>query len=145
MENFVIEKLSESDVQAVFEIEKKLLSETSVEKIEDTISSNTLSYFVLKNDGLVVGFFECLIVPPEAELYDIAIDTNFQRRGLSKLLMEHFISHAKDCGCETIFLEVNSINKIAISLYEKYGFESYGIRKNYYGENDAVLMKKSLI
>ena len=144
MENFVIEKLSESDVQAVFEIEKKLLSETSIEKIEDTISSKTLSYFVLKNDGLVVGFFECLIVPPEAELYDIAIDTNFQKRGLSKLLMEYLISYAKDCGCETIFLEVNSINKTAISLYEKYGFESYGIRKNYYGENDAVLMKLRL-
>ena len=27
------------------------------------------------------------------------------------------------------------------SLYKKFGFVEYGIRKKYYGENDAVLMK----
>ena len=47
-------------------------------------------------------------------------------------------------NCATIFLEVNSINSKAISLYKKYGFVSYSTRKNYYGENDAILMKLEL-
>ena len=58
--------------------------------------------------------------------------------------MDKLILICKENLCETIFLEVNSINYKAISLYEKYGFKSYLIRKNYYGENDAVLMKLDL-
>ena len=47
-------------------------------------------------------------------------------------------------GCDTILLEVNTMNYKAISLYEKYGFKEYGTRKNYYGNSDAILMKKEL-
>lgn len=146
MEDIVIEKLSEIDAEFVCEIESELIKKTDVSKIKNTISSETLSYYVLKKEGNVIGFFECFILPPEAELYDIAIKKEFQGKGFASLLMNHFISIAKAYGCETIFLEVNNINKVAISLYNKFGFEVYNTRKNYYGENeDAILMKKSLI
>jgi ribosomal-protein-alanine N-acetyltransferase len=55
--------------------------------------------------------------------------------------MNYFIDFCKRKNVCTIFLEVNTINSKAISLYEKFGFARYGIRKKYYGENDAVLMK----
>lgn len=146
MNDFVIEKLRDHDAEKVCEIENQLLGKTDAEKIRSTISSSSLSYYVLKNNKQVIGFFECLILPPEAELYDIAIIPKFQGKGYSKILMDYFVQVAKEKGCETIFLEVNNINKVALSLYTKYGFEVYNTRKNYYGENqDAILMKKSLI
>ena len=58
--------------------------------------------------------------------------------------MNHFIELCKEQGCDTIFLEVNSINQKAINLYHKFGFVAYSKRQNYYGENDAILMKLSL-
>ena len=41
-----------------------------------------------------------------------------------------------------ITLEVRVGNKAAISLYEKYGFKSLGVRKGYYQDNneDALIM-----
>jgi hypothetical protein len=42
---------------------------------------------------------------------------------------------------EQINKAVSRINQKAISLYDKFGFKEYAVRKNYYGENDAILMK----
>ncbi len=145
MDSLVVEKLSEKYVLPVFELEKKLIGNASIDTIKNTLSSETLDYYVLLDGDLVIGFFECMIIAPEAELYDIAIDNNFQGKGYSKILMEYFLTLSKQKGCNTILLEVNKINNKAISLYKKFGFVVYGERKNYYGDNDAVLMKLEII
>ena len=81
------------------------------------------------------------IVLDEAELFDIAVDLSYQGKGLSKILMEHFMNICKEKQVRTIFLEVNTNNIKAINLYTKFGFVEYSRRKNYYGDNDAILMK----
>ena len=140
-DNYEILPLASDDISAVCEIESALIGRTSEEKIRDTIESLTLFYYVLKVDKKVVGFFECSIISPEAELFDIAVSKEFQGQGYSKLLMKYFVELCKKSSCDTVFLEVNSINNIAINLYKKFGFAKYGVRKNYYGDNDAILMK----
>ena len=79
------------------------------------------------------------------ELYDIVVSKENQGKGYSKILMDYMISLAKENNVETILLEVNSINNKAINLYQKYGFKEYSIRKNYYGDSDAILMKLKLL
>ena len=69
---------------------------------------------------------------------------DYQRCGYSNVLMEHLIAYCRDNNVSTIFLEVNRNNSKAISLYHKFGFVEYSVRKNYYGDNDAILMKKVL-
>ena len=52
---------------------------------------------------------------------------------------------AKQTEHETISLEVNEKNSIAIHLYERCGFEKIGIRKKYYnGIDNAIIMTKVL-
>ena len=133
--------MQKSEAKEVFELEKNLIGESSLDKILATLESDVLCYYVLKCDGKVVGFYEASIISPEAELYDIAVDKLYQGNGLSKLLMNHFISNCREENINTIFLEVNSINIKAISLYKSFGFLPYSVRKNYYGKNDAILMK----
>lgn len=139
---FCIKKLEEKFVDAVFEIETSMLGKTSKEAIEDTLENPNLNYFVLIKNEKVIGFFECLIIAPVAELYDIAVEKEFQRKGLGKFMLDEFEKFAKENRCETILLEVNKINQPAISLYQKSGYVTYGERKNYYGDSDAILMKK---
>lgn len=144
MDKFNVKKLSINEVDKVYELEKKYIGECDIKSIENTIESSTLSYYVLFKDNDVIGFFECSIISPEAELYDIVIDEKYQGLGYSKILMDYFLNLVKESRVETIFLEVNSINNKAISLYSKYGFKEYSIRKKYYGDNDAILMKKEI-
>ena len=142
---FDVFEMTINDVESVFEIEKSLIGTGSVEDIKKSIESDVLKYFVLKQNDEVLGFLEMSCLPPEIELFDIAIDTKFQGKGYANLLMNFLIDFAKIKNCETIFLEVNRINKKAISLYNKFGFVEYAVRKNYYGENDAILMKLDLV
>lgn len=140
-DNFVVKKLTHEYVDDVLLIEKELLGTGSKEDIEKTISSDVLDYYLLFLNEEVIGFFEVSNVAGESELFDIAIKKEFQGRGYSKILMEQLLKVCKEKNSRTIFLEVNKINLRAIKLYEKFGFKEYAIRKNYYGENDAVLMK----
>ena len=43
---------------------------------------------------------------------------------------------------DSIMLEVRDSNEAAIKLYEKCGFEEINRRKKYYGDEDAIIMKK---
>jgi len=140
-DNFVVKKLTHEYVDDVLLIEKELLGTGSKEDIEKTILSDVLDYYLLFLNEEVIGFFEVSNVAGESELFDIAIKKEFQGRGYSKILMEQLLKVCKEKNSRTIFLEVNKINLRAIKLYEKFGFKEYAIRKNYYGENDAVLMK----
>ena len=52
---------------------------------------------------------------------------------------------AKEINSESISLEVNENNSIAIHLYESYGFRKVGLRKKYYnGKDNAIIMTKVL-
>ena len=144
--DFYIEKMTSDTINAVFEIENKLLGTNNLNSIQLALNSETLAYYTLikKSASEVVGFIEVSIIGPDCELYDIAIKKDYQGKHLSNLLMQFLIDLCKEKKCETIFLEVNSINSKALILYKKYGFSKYSIRKNYYGKFDAVLMKKEL-
>ena len=145
MDKVVIEKLTYEHVREVCEIEYELIGNVSEDSIKSTLSNDVLSYYVLLLNGEVIGFFECSIISPECELFDIGIKKEFQGMGYSNLLMNYFFELIKQNKCNTVFLEVNSMNNKALNLYKKYGFEQYGVRKNYYGENDAILMKIDVV
>ena len=139
-----IETMTEKDVLIVFELEKKLIGSANKETILKTLSNENLNYYLIFEDDQIVGFLEGFIISPESEIYDIAVDEAYQRKGYAKKLMEFFIDLSKQKGVETILLEVNSNNTKAINLYNLFGFVEYGKRKNYYGDSDAVLMKKNV-
>ena len=128
----------------VFELEKKLIGSANKETILKTLSNENLNYYLIFEDEQIIGFLEGFIISPESEIYDIAVDEAYQRKGYAKKLMEFFIDLSKQKGVETILLEVNSNNTKAINLYNLFGFVEYGKRKNYYGDSDAVLMKKNV-
>ena len=142
MDNLIVKKLTQFEIDKIYELEEKYIGKCDRLSIEKTLDSETLSYYLLLKNEEVVGFFECSIISPEAELYDIVVDEGYQGLGYSKILMDYFMNLVKDNNVETIFLEVNSMNYKALSLYKKYGFLEYSLRKNYYGNNDAVLIKK---
>lgn len=141
MENLKIEKMSNIFINDVFDLEKQLIGDCSIDSIKNSLSSDVLKYFVLLKENEFIGFMECSIISPEAELFDIAIKKEYQGKGYSKFLMNYLLEYCKSKNCDTIYLEVNKINYKAINLYKKFGFVEYSERKKYYGDNDAVLMK----
>jgi ribosomal-protein-alanine N-acetyltransferase len=94
----------------------------------------------------VVAFCNYWIVRDEVHLLNIATHPDRRRRGHGAALMDHMLAFARQRGCKYLTLEVRRSNSGAIALYERYGFEAVGVRRQYYVENseDAIVMALEL-
>ncbi|MFD2613455.1 GNAT family N-acetyltransferase [Paenibacillus gansuensis] len=68
------------------------------------------------------GFVDC-----ETPELGIAILSNFRKQGLGTRLMKEIIHQAISDGYKSLSLSVNPENQAALQLYEKLGFEHFGI------------------
>ena len=68
--------------------------------------------------------------------------TQWRGRGIGELMLLAMIERGIELGAGEVTLEVRVTNRVAQSLYRKYGFEVVGRRKGYYRDNneDADLM-----
>lgn len=82
-------------------------------------------------DGQISGFSLMRVVADEAELLLIAVDPDFQHRGIGGALLDDFVNFATAQGARRLHLEVREGN-IAIALYEGAGFTLAGRRRDYY-------------
>ena len=78
----------------------------------------------------------------QAHITEIAVSESLRGRGIGELLIIATVRAAYENGMEEVTLEARVSNFIAQALYDKYGFNEMGIRKNYYADNreDAVIM-----
>lgn len=110
--------------------------------LKDELSSTNSYYLVAKSDNEILGFAGIKYVLNEADIMNIVVKKSKRKLGIGSLLLKNIIELCKKLNISTLFLEVNEENIPAISLYKKFGFEKIGFRKNYYKENNAIVMKK---
>lgn len=109
------------------------------DKILNRMNVNPFTkYIILLKDNEIIGFINFDIIYDRIELININVLDKYQGNGYSNILMDKMISY----DYTNITLEVSSKNIKAINLYKKYGFIEETIRKNYYIDSDAILMKK---
>lgn len=90
----------------------------------------------------ILGYGGFWLVPDEAHISTIAIDTPWRGRGLGELMFLALVEEAIAWGANLITLEVRASNVVAQNLYRKYGLEVVGRRPRYYRDNneDALVM-----
>jgi len=104
-------------------------------------SDNEMIYGYFINDELV-GFIYITKTIDSIDIVDIVVDEKNRRKGIASLLINYVVDNNKDIN--SIFLEVNEHNEGAIETYKKNGFETISIRKKYYGNDDAIVMKRDV-
>ena len=115
----------------------------SSEFILSLLNNQNISYIYKKNKGFCIYSYN----EKEAEIITMAILPKYQNQGIGFLILTELEGILSEISCNKVFLEVASNNLIAIHLYDKLGFKSLGIRKNYYSVSEnkkvnAILMKK---
>ncbi len=141
--------LREEDIDEVLKIEEDSFPQPWSRNIFEKELKNQVSYSLagwLTRDSsdLLVAYVFFWIVQGEAHILNLTVRGEFQRMGLSKRLLEFVLSFMSEKGVEDIFLEVRRSNKAAISLYENFGFKVFYERKNYYEDEDALVMGLAL-
>ena len=103
----------------------------------ELVNDSLHTHFVLE-DNDIFGYISLWHDEDKAQVESIII--NDKNKGYGQVLFKYAMDYLKDY---IITLEVRKSNLVAIHIYEKYGFKTVTIRKNYYSNNeDALLMLK---
>lgn len=144
-------ELNQAHIPLLVDIDQRShLSPWSQKIFESSFNARSHNFY-LQQDSQILGYYFAEFVVGDMTLENICIAPEHQGKGLAKKLMDHLIEHAKSLNTENMFLEVRESNTKAIKLYESYGFEVTGKRKEYYSvpnstaRETALLMKRSFV
>lgn len=90
------------------------------------------------------GFVLWRIVADEAEILSLAVLPPWRRHGVGGILLDAALDAARKAGAEAMFLEAAVDNRPALTLYNTRHFLRVGLRKGYYADNDAAVMRCEL-
>ena len=91
-------------------------------------------------DNKLEGFIHISKSYETIDIVNIVVDIHKRNKGIGKELVDYVSRLFNDV--DNIMLEVKESNIAAINLYKKCGFEEINRRKKYYGNEDAIIMKK---
>lgn len=94
------------------------------------------TFFVYELEGKVIGFYKTTRYPGRcnhvAYIGSLAINPEYQGRGLAKAMMKEVIDELQSNGIKRIELIVESDNPKAIRFYERLGFKIEGTLQKFY-------------
>jgi ribosomal-protein-alanine N-acetyltransferase len=98
-------------------------------------------------EGKIVGYVLFWLLPQEVDIHNIAVRSEYRRRGVGRILLKQVLTAAQSHRCARVTLEVRKSNTAAQRLYQSAGFVTTGIRKGYYSDNgeDALAMALELL
>lgn len=108
------------------------------------LESDSSHYLVVKDNSKIIGFAGIKVTVPDCDIMNIVVKKDFRNQGIGSLLLKELINLSKSLNVKDLFLEVNEKNTPAILLYNKFGFKKISTRKNYYKDNNAIVMKLDL-
>lgn len=135
--------MTEADLDAVLKIEYAAFSHPWTRGIFlDALKS--YECWLMFEGSQQVGHGVIQVVFDEAHLLNLTVKPQSQGRGLGLRLLEHLMARSRERQAAECFLEVRASNGPAYRLYERYGFNEIGRRRDYYpaasGREDALVM-----
>lgn len=135
----MISKLTKEEVQEVIQLGTMLNPNFSKLFHIEKLNPNETIY-IYKENNINKGFIHIQNGLDIIDLLNIIVKPEFQNQGIGSILLKYIIDNKQD---KKIMLEVRSKNINAIKLYQKYDFKIINIRKNYYKNDDAIIMERN--
>lgn len=137
--------MEERHIAQIAALERECFSSPwSEAMIREEKESECARYLIAEQDGAVCGYVGIHVILDEGYITNIAVAPACRRQGIAKRLLSALLDEMQRLAFLT--LEVRAGNAPAIALYEQFGFQNVGVRKNYYTKpcEDACLMTKWL-
>ena len=137
-----IREMTRGDIPTVSQMEAEIYDQPwSPRVFFDELGMDNREYLVITNgDSQIVGYGGLLVIDDDAHITTLAVAPEARGQRLGKRLMLALVDQALDVGARHLTLEVRLSNSSAQGLYELFGFAPVGRRKNYYKDEDALIM-----
>ncbi len=141
-----LQPLTLEDLEEVLSIEREAYkSPWSMAHFERELDNPISFTYALRrapgNKDRLAGYVIFWVVYGEAHILNVTIRSGLRRRGLGTWLMHEVLSMMEKNMVADVFLEVRRSNSAAMALYKKLGFKETFERKNYYGDEDAMVLR----
>ena len=141
--NIEFRLMQADDLDRVVALEQKAFSHPWMRKLyADALTSYECWMMLVDNHHVGPGVISQVL--DEAHLLNIAIAVEQQGKGLGLQLLKYLMQRSSERGCVECFLELRESNQSAYRLYERFGFNEIGRRRDYYPavgrHEDALVM-----
>ena len=133
-EKRIVREMRPEDVPSVALLEAECFSEPwSEQAFSDALHQPVALMMVAEDTQQVpVGYCGIYLSLDEGEITDVAVRPECRKQGIADAILDTVFIEAQKRAAEKIYLEVRQSNIPEQQLYEKHGFESCGLRKNFY-------------
>jgi ribosomal-protein-alanine N-acetyltransferase len=118
-------------------------------EFEALMRQDNIHGYVAHRRGTFRRFLLVRVADTDSEILTIAVSRAVQGEGIGRRLMEEALRLVYREGVETLHLEVEAENTVAVGLYRSLDFETVGERKAYYGQGrtqarTALVMRRQV-
>lgn len=143
-----IRQVNLEDAAMVASLEAECLGQEawSEKSFYDSLGKECYSFFAAFIGDVHVGTVGFTKSLDEADVSNVCVARAHRKKGIASRLLQHGIDELAKQGILHFTLEVREKNDSALNLYKKLGFESAGIRPDFYSNpnDNAVIMWKHL-
>lgn len=144
MADVIIRQATVEDVDDIYEIETLCFPDPwSRDALVYEFTENPRAFYIVAElDEKVVGYAGLWWIADEGHITNVAVKPGYRNRHIGEGIINVMIDFTSQEGIKHHTLEVRPSNTAAINLYQKFGFRTEGIRKEYYANNkeDALIM-----
>ena len=111
--------------------------------LDDILSSvydYVYGYYI---EDKLIGFIHCTKMYEQVDIVNVVVDKEYRKQGIGTKLLNYVFDTFNDVS--NYILEVNEKNSAAINLYSVNNFVVINKREKYYGNDDALIMKRDVV
>ncbi|HOB26256.1 MAG TPA: GNAT family N-acetyltransferase [Bacilli bacterium] len=109
--------------------------------LDYVIKQDYTHIYVYEENNVILGFLHIENHFEVTDIINIVTKLGYHKKGIATKLMQYLLDNDE---YERIMLEVRKSNDEALNLYKKFAFKQINIRKNYYGNEDAIIMERKM-
>ncbi len=124
--------ITEADLDGLMAIEQAVYGHPwTLGNFRDALKAGNAAFRLMAGEQWV-GYFVAMQVIDEVHLLNITVAPVFQRQGWARCLLQWLRLWSQQQGATWLWLEVRQSNESALKLYQTFGFQQVGLRKDYY-------------
>ncbi len=128
----VLQPLQAEDLEALVAIEQTAYSHPWTRgNFRDALASGYWMQSLRLHDELL-GYVVAMQGVQETHLLNITVTPARQGQGWAHMMLDALCLWSRRQGAQWLWLEVRESNRRALQVYERYGFQRVGLRKDYY-------------
>ena len=140
-----IQEINQKDIDLCYALDSKTISLWSKKQWTEELKKEGIKVFGLLFSNFIIGLCVFHVVLDEAQINFFVVDQKYREKGFGSYLMSYLIKKCEKLNLNKLFLEVSNTNVKAERFYNKFDFNTVGIRRNYYKDgSDALIKEKKL-